>query len=107
MKEPIKSTSLVLLLFIVIAVFSFLVSCSSCSKSGRLNQPTNPPYTLTHQPTEEKVVILNHITKKSGNSEITSYKVKRITKGVIDFIYIPGNNIYDVGDTMLFTFSKQ
>ena len=85
-----------LLLFIAIAVFSFLASsCTTCSQSGRLAEQS--------QLHAERVVILDskYVDQTTG---LTNYKVKRIDfNNVVEFKYIESG--YDINDTVIVHFN--
>lgn len=79
--------------FLIIYVIAF--SCTSCkSQSGQL---ANTP--------KEKVVILDSKARTNDdnlNHRLYVYKVKRIEKGVVDFVY--KRELFEVGDTIYHRF---
>lgn len=83
------------LIFAILYVITF--SCISCeSKSGQLaKQPAKPM---------EKVVIIDSYepeagTVLDGHGRVYQYKIKRLSKGVVDVIYDP--RLLEQGDTIL------
>lgn len=86
-----------LLALITLIVILCMTSCTGCSKSGRIVTPL-----LSEA---ERVVIIDRIYTPIGFSDddpIYRYKVKRIDKGVVDFVDL--DYLFNINDTILYQF---
>lgn len=96
-KYVIPSVKLVIIIMAMLFLVVFCSSCTGCSKSRRdISLPAT---------SAEKVVIIDRIYLPIGYSDgdpIYRYKVKRIEKGVVDFIDI--DYLFEVNDTILYQF---
>lgn len=85
----------VLAIISIIIIMTFTCSCES--KSGQLNKTPL-----------ERVVVLDSRTETAYDNDykyyITSYKVKRIELGVVDWITFNGKPMYECGDTIFYRF---
>jgi hypothetical protein len=97
MKRNIIAAIKYVLIIMATCALVFFTSCTGCSKSGR---DILPPAVNV-----EKVVIIDRVytpISYSGGDPIYRYKVKRIEKGVVDFIDL--DYLFDVNDTILYQF---
>lgn len=95
MKKNIIAAIKYVLIIMATCALVFFTSCTGCSKSGR-------DYLST---ATETVVIIDRVYLPVGYSDgdpIYRYKVKRIEKGVVDFIDL--DYLFDVNDTILYQF---
>jgi hypothetical protein len=85
---------------IIIAFLTMLVMFASISCTSQSSKLANIPM--------EKVVILDSFKPismdKTNDGKMYKYKVKRITKGVVDIIY--EYNQYEAGDTIFHRFKS-
>jgi hypothetical protein len=94
-KEHLVATLKVLAIIACIIVFAFMF-CSCNSQSGKLSK-IEP----------EKVVIIDsQQTLYSTDIARTEYKVKRISKGVVTWISLPGKPKFEQGDTIYYKFTN-
>lgn len=97
MKRNIIAAIKYVLIIMATCALVFFTSCTGCSKSGRDILPLATSV--------EKVVIINRVYTPidySGGDPIYRYKVKRIEKGIVDFIEL--DYLFDVNDTILYQF---
>jgi hypothetical protein len=98
------NTMFVFMVLIGLVVF-LIASLSSCqSKSGHRATLRNQQTTVW----QEKCVVLSDTLFTTGEASdkmnITRYRVNRITKGVVDKIWVPGLPVFEKGDTIFHDF---
>lgn len=86
---------------LAVIIIASNASCTSCSESSRVIAARE----LSAKQSEKIVILDNGLVEVKPNGDtFRRYKIKRLEKGVVDYVTLTFDKKFSTGDTILYTF---